>query len=162
MATTIGFILLELGGKCVTADYKLRSDGKIELINQARPWLIPQFLARTTGFVAQSPDPDNEGAFTVNQGYLFPLNPDDTNFVDPGNYWIVGIGPIENDLYQWAVVSTPGKENVWILSRDPSTFRGSQFESDAFAVLDGFGGFDGLFNTPINTIHALCFGYPTK
>lgn len=158
MYTTIGFKLLELGGICVTADYTLRSDGKIALVNQARPWLIPQTLARTKGFVAQSPTV--EGAFTVDQRYLFTPNPDDTNFDEPGNYWIIGIGPIVNNEYQWVAISTPDKGPNFILARDPSGFKGSDYERDALAVFSSFGGFDGFFNKLRRTAHFFCFGYP--
>jgi len=103
---------------------------------------------------------EKEGAFTVAQGYLFPLNPDDVVYKPPGNYWIIGIGPIVDNQYQWAVVSTPEKANCFVLARDVSTFKENGYESDALKVFDEFGGFDNFFsNKPFPTSHFLCFGY---
>jgi lipocalin len=98
MYTSAGFILIELGGRCTTADYELRDDGKVALINQSRPWLVPQPLARTYGFAVQSNE--FEGAFSVTQQYLKEGDPDDAEFEAPGNYWILGIGPIVDGEYQ--------------------------------------------------------------
>jgi len=158
MYTNLGFVLLELGGRCTTADYTLRDDGKIALINQSRPLLLPRFLARTTGFVVQSES--TAGAFTVDQGYLFALDPEQTTFEDPGNYWIIGIGPVVDGQYQWAVVSDPNKSSCFVLARDVANFASSGYEEDALQVFQDFGGFDNFFvNQPLPTKHSLCFGY---
>jgi apolipoprotein D and lipocalin family protein len=159
MYTSKLFILIELGGRCTTADYTLRSDGKVALINQSRPWLIPPIFARTTGFAVQIPSPGLEGTFTVTQQYLKEGDADDVEFEAPGNYWIIGIGPIVNNEYQWAVVSDPNKATVFILARDPQGFKGSAYEDEALAVLEDFGGFDKPTNKPIPTSHVACLGY---
>jgi lipocalin len=156
MYTSKAFILLELGGRCTTADYTLRDDGKVALINQSRPLLVPKIFARTTGFAVQSPQV--EGAFTVTQQYLKEGDADDVEFVAPGNYWIIGIGPIVNGGYQWAVVSNEDKTNCFVLARDPESFKGSESEDEALGVLEGFG-FDSPTNKPIPTSHVACLGY---
>ena len=153
--TTLGFIFLELGGLCTTADYGATSDAKISVINQSRPWLVPQFLARTTGFVVQSSDATKQGAFTVSQQYLFAPDPN-VVFEAPGNYWIIGLGPIVDGEYQWAAVSTPNKSNSWILARDVDDFY-DKYVDDALAVYSDFGGYDGFFNSLIPTGHFLCW-----
>jgi lipocalin len=158
MYTTKGFILLELGGRCTTADYELRDDGKVELINQSRPWLVPQQLARTYGFAVQSSTV--AGAFSVTQQYLKEGDPDDAEFDSPGNYWIIGIGPIVDGEYQWAAVSDPDKTTAFVLARDPEDFKGSDYEEDALDVFEQFG-FDSI-NKPLPTSHFACFDYPDK
>jgi lipocalin len=160
MAASAQFLLLELGGNCVTADYKLRpEDGKIALVNQGRPWLIPRWFARTTGFVAQSPNAGEEGSFTVAQTYLFSIDPDTVEYEAPGGYWILALGPISNGLYQWAVVSNPEKSLSFILARNVQDYN-KRYKNDAKQVFEDLGGFNNLFkNKPIDTSHFLCFGY---
>jgi apolipoprotein D and lipocalin family protein len=155
--TNLGFVFLELGGRCSTADYELTDDGKIALINQSRPWLIPQIFARTTGFAVQAPD-GLEGTFTVTQQYLKEGDSDDVEFESPGNYWIIGIGPIVDGEYQWAVVSNPDKTLCFVIARDGENFKGSDYEEDALNVLEVFG-FNELKNKPLPTSHKNCFGY---
>jgi lipocalin len=160
MATGASFLLLELGGNCVTADYKLRSeDGKISLVNQARPLLIPQLFARTTGYVVQSKVPTEQGAFTVDQTYLFGVDPDSVEYEAPGNYWIIGLGPLINGQYQWAAVSNGDRTSVFILARNVKEYN-KKYKQDAKQVFKDFGGFNNLFtNVLIDTPHFLCFGY---
>jgi lipocalin len=160
VAASAQFILLELGGNCATADYKLRpEDGKVALVNQARPWLIPKWFARTTGFVAQSPDPSKQGSFTVAQRYLFSVDPNTVEYKDPGNYWIIGLGPLTSGQYQWAAVSNADRSLSFILSRSVEDYN-KLYKQDILQVFDNFGGFDNLLtNKPIDTKHLFCFGY---
>lgn len=161
MATGAAFILVELGGNCVTADYELRADldGKIALVNQARPLLLPKLIGRTTGFAVQSNVPTEQGAFTVDQTFLFSLDPDTVEYDAPGNYWIIGLGPIINGQYQWAAISDPDKTGCFILARNVKEYN-KYYKQDAKQVFKDFGGFDNpLTNVPINTPHFLCLGY---
>jgi apolipoprotein D and lipocalin family protein len=158
--TNLGFILLELGAKCTTADYTKTADGNVALVNQSRPPLIPQIFARTTGFAVQNPS-GVQGAFTVAQQYLKEIDEDDVKYEAPGNYWIIGIGPIVNNQYQWAVVSNPGKTLCFVIARDGENFKGTQYEEDALAVLETFG-FNTIKNKPLPTSHVGCKGYPDK
>ena len=157
MYANLYFVLLEFGGRCSTADYELAEPKKIALINQSRPHLIPRFLARTTGFAVQGNEA--EGAFTVNQRYLFSTDPDEVTYNSPGNYWIVGIGPIVDDQYQWAVVSNPRKTLSFVIARDPVNFPGSQYEEDALQLMADFGFTDLFLNAPIATHHFWCGNY---
>ena len=162
MYTSFGFLFLELGGNCVTADYVIREDGLLSLVNQARPFpFFPRVLARTTGFIAPNPDSTApQGTFTVDQQYVITLDPDDIEYEDPGNYWIIGLGPILNGEYQWAAVSDAERSVSFVLARDVATFR-ELYDDDATAVFESFGGFDSFFvNRPIMTSHFLCAGYP--
>ena len=182
------FIALELGGRCATADYSLTAAGNVALVNTARPLLIPQQFARTTGFAYQNPGsfvldsryalrglslslltriclsnlslgPGPEGAFTVEQVYLKELD-EDGAFEPEGNYWIIGIGPIVNGLYSWAAVSNPQRSLAFIIARDAKTFFGSDAEEEALQI---FKDFDfPIKSFPQKTSHFACFGYPDK
>lgn len=152
-----GFILLELGGRCATADYELVSEKKVALVNQARPRFIPRIFARTTGFAIQGDEA--EGSFTVAQRYLAKVDEESVEYESPGNYWIIGIGPIVDGQYQWAAVSNPDKTLSFIIARNVDEFLGSEAEEEATKLFEDFG-FSGLFGRkPRRTSHRFCFGY---
>ena len=146
--TTLGFVLLELGGRCTTADYKLESDNKISLINQSRPRFTPAALARTKGYAVQSDKV--AGAFTVSQQYLRAPNRN-VVFQPPGNYWIIGLGPMVDGQYQWAAVAVPDRSAAWIIARNVDDFN-AKYVKDALAVYEKAGGFGDL----IRTSHSKC------
>jgi len=87
----------------VTADYSLREDGLIKVVNSCRKGSLDGKLKQSTGrakVVAGS----NNAKLKV-------------SFFGPfwGNYWIIDLDPD----YEWAVVGVPGRKYLWILSRSP-------------------------------------------
>lgn len=87
-----------------TADYSLRDDGKVEVLNQCKV----------------------DGKLKVAKGKAYAV--DDTNaklkvsFFWPfyGDYWVLELG----GNYEYAVVGAPGRDYLWILSRQPELSRG--------------------------------------
>ncbi len=84
----------------ITANYSLRSDGKISVVN-----------ACTT----------HEGALTQSSGWAKVVDPKTgaklkVTFFWPffGDYWIIDLGA----NYEYAVVGEPSREYLWILSRN--------------------------------------------
>jgi len=89
-----------------TAEYKIRPDGEISVINRCY---------------------DEEGNLDVAEGVAQVVNKKtnsklEVSFVSflgwrPfwGDYWIIGL----DDNYQWAIVGHPEREYGWILSRTP-------------------------------------------
>ncbi len=51
-----------------------------------------------------------------------------------GDYWIIGLGPD----YTWAVVGTPSREHLWILSRTPAMSASSYDRAIEIARGNGF------------------------
>ena len=51
-----------------------------------------------------------------------------------GDYWIIGLGP----EYTWAVVGTPSREYLWILSRTPEMSATSYERAIEIARGNGF------------------------
>ena len=37
--------------------------------------------------------------------------------IGDGNYYIMALGPLQNNRYQWALVGEPGRQYGWILAR---------------------------------------------
>jgi apolipoprotein D and lipocalin family protein len=87
----------------VTADYSLREDGRIKVINSCRKGTLDGKAKQSTGR-AKVVDPTTNAKLKV-------------SFFGPfwGDYWIIDLDPD----YQWAVVGVPNRKYLWILSRTP-------------------------------------------
>jgi apolipoprotein D and lipocalin family protein len=88
---------------CVTAKYSKRDDGKVDVVNSCRKRTVTGPLQTVEGVATPSRDP---AKFSVSFGrFSFPIT----------NYWVVDLA----DDYSYAVVSTPFRRPIWILSRTP-------------------------------------------
>jgi apolipoprotein D and lipocalin family protein len=87
----------------VTADYALREDGLIEVVNSCRKGSLDGKLKQSKGR-AKVVDETTNARLKV-------------SFFGPfwGPYWIIDLDP----NYQWAVVGVPNRKYLWILSRAP-------------------------------------------
>lgn len=86
------------------AIYAKSDDGNISVTNQCRIGSLDGQQISVTG-VARSVDPSN-----AKLKVRFPGPGEE------GDYWIIDLG----EDYDYAVVSGPGKQTLWILSRKPS------------------------------------------
>ena len=88
----------------VTADYKLAEDGySIEVINRCKDRQLNGEVREAEG-IAHIVDSNTNAKLKVS--FFWPFF---------GSYWIINIG--EN--YEYAVVSEPKRQYLWILSREP-------------------------------------------
>ena len=85
-----------------TATYTLRPDGKITVLNECRTADGRRKSATGTARVADSRGPNTK----LKVSFFWPFS---------GKYWIIDLDP----EYQWAVVGEPGRDYLWILSREP-------------------------------------------
>ena len=85
----------------VTANYTLRSDGHIQVVNRCRK---PSGEFTTATGKAKIVDKKTNAKLKVT--FFWPFY---------GKYWILDLGP----NYEYAVVGEPGREYLWILSRTP-------------------------------------------
>ncbi len=92
----------EEGLKCVTATYELREDGKITVINKGHKIENPELTKKAEGW-AKVPDKDVPGKLKVT--FFWPFF---------GKYWII---ELDKD-YQYALVGSPSRKYLWILSRE--------------------------------------------
>jgi apolipoprotein D and lipocalin family protein len=84
------------------ATYTLRPDGKITVVNECRKADGRMKSAKGTARVADTKGPNTKLKVT----FFWPFS---------GNYWIIDLDP----EYRWAVVGEPGRDYLWILSREP-------------------------------------------
>lgn len=93
----------EKGCVGVTADYTLRDDGRVDVVNTCVEDTLDGPV-RTIEGVARVTDPTTNAKLGVK---FFPLI--------EAPYWIIELG----SDYEYAVVGTPSRKFLWILSREP-------------------------------------------
>jgi apolipoprotein D and lipocalin family protein len=96
-------MFFQRGCTATTADYSLREDGLIKVINSCRKGTLDGKLKQAKG-KAKVVDTETNAKLKV-------------SFFGPfwGDYWIIDLDPD----YQWAVVGGPKRKYLWILSRTP-------------------------------------------
>lgn len=92
----------EKGLVCVTADYSIKDNGKIEVINRGRKESDPSEVKESKG-TAWIPDPEKPGQLKVR--FFWPF---------AGDYYIIKLGPD----YKYALVGSPSRDYLWILCRN--------------------------------------------
>lgn len=87
----------------VTAEYRRRNDGLIEVVNSCRKKTLDGKFKQSTG---RAKIVDTESNAKLKVSFFGPFW---------GPYWIIDL----DDNYQWAVVGVPSRKYLWILSRTP-------------------------------------------
>ena len=85
-----------------TASYTLRPDGTVTVVNECRKADGKQISVTGRARVADKSGSNSKLKVT----FFWPFS---------GNYWIIDLDPD----YRWAVVGEPGRDYLWILSREP-------------------------------------------
>jgi apolipoprotein D and lipocalin family protein len=94
----------QLGCHCVTAEYSLRHDGKVKVVNSCHKDSPTGPFKSVTG-QAKVVKGSNNAKLKVS--FFWPFW---------GNYWIINL---DQENYQWAIVTAPSRKTLWILSRTP-------------------------------------------
>jgi apolipoprotein D and lipocalin family protein len=87
-----------------TATYALRADGTVSVLNQCRKGSFGGQLSTAEG-TARVVDATSNAKLAVT--FFWPFS---------GDYWIIDLGK----EYEYAVVSVPSRQYLWILSRTPT------------------------------------------
>ena len=105
-----------------TATYTLLPRGQLEVINRCRKGSLDgrEVVARGR---ARQPDPSRPGELEVS--FFRPFWAD---------YWVIDLDP----GYQWAIVGTPERDNLWLLSRTPTVPAEVYEDLVARAAAEGF------------------------
>ena len=123
---------------CDTAQYTAQADGTIGVRNWERQYNSTGSV-RVIGGWAKCPQ-GKPPACTVHLSGV-PV---------PAPYYIVALGPVLEQTYQWAVVSDPFGASLFVLARDPDTFF-QQYNADVLQYLQA-NGFKGL-KAPLRIVH---------
>ncbi|MBN2104654.1 lipocalin family protein [bacterium] len=101
-----------------TAEYILRKDGRIDVVNRC---MRKDGEIITAKGVAKIADMTTCAKLKVSFVSLLGIR------LFWGDYWIIGL----DDNYQWAIVGSPDREYGWILSRTP------QLPQETIALING-------------------------
>jgi apolipoprotein D and lipocalin family protein len=102
-----------------TADYTLRDDGRIDVLNRCR---TTSGHAQARG-VAWAVEDSRNARLKVS--FFWPFRAD---------YWVIGLA----DDYRWAVVGEPGRRYLWILARTPALSSADLESARAAARAQGY------------------------
>jgi apolipoprotein D and lipocalin family protein len=91
----------EKGLKCVSANYTLRDDGRITVLNKGHKVENPSVVKQSQG-VAWIPDKTYPAKLKVR--FFWPFS---------GDYWIIALDP----SYRFVLVGDPSLKYLWVLSR---------------------------------------------
>jgi lipocalin len=127
-------------GECAVADYTL-ANGKIEVLNSQ---------INKNGKVSQI----NGFAFYEgnNSGGELSVSLDGVPKTSP--YWIIELGPIVNDQYEYSIVSDPNRISLFVLTRDVDLFY-TKYDSKVRDLLNELG-FNNKINEPTTMIQENC------
>ena len=92
----------ERGLKCVTAEYSIREDGKVGVLNKGREIDNPENTNTAEG-VARVPNAEKPGQLKVQ--FFWPFS---------GDYYVIEL----DEDYQYALVGSPSRKYLWILARE--------------------------------------------
>lgn len=95
-------------GKCSTADYELLDDGRVSVLNKQL---------------------SNKNAQETISGYAYYINDDCCGYLTvqlegtpEAPYWVLEVGPIVNDYYDYAIVSDNFALSLFVLARNVEDF----------------------------------------
>jgi apolipoprotein D and lipocalin family protein len=123
------------GGSCVAADYTLLDDGTVGVVNTE---IYPNGTTASITGTAYYEKGHSGGQLTVDlEGAPMGGAP----------YWVVELGPVVKDKYDYAIVSDNAKISLFVLARDVNRF----FERYDRQVLDSVEdmGFTRKYNMPV-------------
>lgn len=115
-----------IGCNCTTAEYELRTDGKVKVTNRCRLISPTGPISKVNGTAVPVPDSENTRLTVSFLGNNMGS--------DNGNYWIIELP----DDYSYAVVSDPFRNTWFLLSRTPEFDEELYEEIVDRAVQDGF------------------------
>lgn len=107
----------------VTAQYSLRTDGKIQVVNSGFKHKLGGTYTKAKA-VAWRPDDAVPGALKVKFFHLFT-----------SDYLVFGL---DDEHYKWAVVGNPDRSNLWFLSRETEVSPELLEQMKALAIEQGY------------------------
>ncbi len=120
-------------GRCSTAEYSILNDSKISVFNQQ---INSQNMTDNIEGYAFYNNDDCCGYLTVHFGNNIPDAP----------YWIIELGPIVSNLYDYAIVSDNNARSLYVLTRNVNRFY-QKYNDLVLNSLEQFG-FTNTFNKP--------------
>lgn len=131
--------LFQGNGKCSTADYELMDDGRVFVTNKQ---IKDDLVDSITGY-AYYKDGDCCGYLTVQL--------EDT---PEAPYWILELGPVVNNYYDYAIVSDNLALSLYVLARNVDDFY-KLYDQSVLKSLNSLG-FNKIWNHPVTMNQTDC------
>ncbi|XP_013421978.1 uncharacterized protein LOC106181955 [Lingula anatina] len=131
-------------GYCVTATYGKFNDTTITVFNSGRK-----------GGPTGEEQAIRGHAYATEESGKFKLNLAGVPFT--GNYWVIKLGPVINGQYQYSVVSDTNRLGLYVLARDPETFKKYDAEVKEFLNKNHY---NEWLNEPLPSYHDKDCIYP--
>ena len=109
-------------GKCITADYQISGSNNVSVLNSQIN--KDNQLEQIKGYAFYK-DLTQPGQLSVVL--------EGVNNVAP--YWVIYLGEIKNDLYQYSIVTVPYGPSLWVLARNIQGFF-VNYDQDVVKILD--------------------------
>ena len=111
-------------GTCITADYGLLEDGYVSVLNTQ---LDENNKIEEINGYAYYKNISEPGKLTVHLDGVPVDSP----------YWVVKLGEIVDNQYQYTIITTPSGVSLWVLTRDLDTFY-KLYDEDVNAFLNKY------------------------
>jgi lysozyme C len=98
-------------GTCITADYGLLDSGYVSVLNSQLN--KNKEIEKINGYAYYKNNISESGKLTVHLDGV-PVD---------APYWIVKLGEIVDNQYQYSIITTPSGISLWVLTRDISKFK---------------------------------------
>jgi len=108
-----------------TAEYALREDGRITVVNRC---VKQDGKTDKAAGVARIVDPVTQAKLEVSFVSFLGWRP------FWGDYWVIGL----DEEYRWAVVGTPDRKYGWVLARTPTLDAQTRATIDSILVANGY------------------------
>ena len=129
------------GGRCVTASYTLFENGTVGVLNEE---ILPNGTATSITGSAYYENNNTGGELTV----------DLDGTPAPAPYWVIELGPVVDDEYDYAIVSDNLRVSLFVLARDVKRFF-ELYDEDVLDSIEDFG-FTRKYNMPILVNQTSC------
>jgi len=111
-------------GKCMTADYKILDTNNISVLNSKYK---KKNVLQQISVYAYYKDLSKPGQLSVTLEGVPVVAP----------YWVLDLGKIVNNEYQYSIISVPVGPSLWVLARNVEEFF-SLFNDDVVKFLDEY------------------------
>jgi lipocalin len=121
-------------GSCVKAEYTMLENGTIGVINSE---ILPNGGKSTINGIAYYDDDNTGGELTIKLYGGSPV---------PAPYWIIYLGPVVDDAYDYALVSDDKQFSLFVLARDIERFF-DLYDDEVLCIVQTMG-FTRKYNKP--------------
>jgi lipocalin len=118
-------ILFQGYGKCITADYGVLPDGNLSVVNSQ---INLQEQYETISGYAYYTNVEEPGKLNVHLDGVPVDSP----------YWVVKLGDVYDNMYDYAIITNPSGVSLWVLTRDIERFN-DLYNEEVLDFLDNYG-----------------------